>query len=80
MPQLKPKDIPVFATALHWADVFLTLDQEDFGVWIGGTVDGLRVLRPSDFLIEAAKARRSSTLILIPPVEEEENGSVTILD
>ena len=52
MPSLKSKDIPVLATALAWADFLLTLDQEDFGVWVGRAVDGLRVLRPADFLIE----------------------------
>lgn len=55
MPPLKSKDIPVFATALAWADVLLTLDHEDFGLWIGRTIDGLRILTPSNFLIEQRK-------------------------
>ncbi len=47
---LKSKDIPVIATALAWADVLLTLDDQDFGRWIGQSFNGLSILKPADFL------------------------------
>ncbi len=52
------KDRPVLFSALAWADVLLTLDEEDFGGLMGKTFYGLRVVRPGRFLeIERAAGR-----------------------
>lgn len=49
---LKSKDIPVLATALAWADVLLTLDEADFGPWIGKSFNKLQIFKPADFLMQ----------------------------
>ncbi len=52
------KDKPVLFTALACADVLLTLDRRDFRELLGGTVYGLRVLTPGEFLgLERAAGR-----------------------
>jgi hypothetical protein len=52
------KDRPILFSALAWADVLLTLDQNDFGGLIGMPFYGLRVLRPGQFLVEERTAHR----------------------
>jgi len=52
------KDRPILFSALAWADVLLTLDQNDFGGFIGKPFYGLRVLRPGQFLAEERAACR----------------------
>ena len=44
------KDKPVLFSALACADVLLTLDRRDFGMFLGGTAYGLRVSTPGEFL------------------------------
>ncbi len=52
------KDKPVLITALACADVLLTLDRRDFGLMLGQTVYGLRVLTPGAFLREERESGR----------------------
>lgn len=52
------KDKPVLLSALACADVLLTLDRRDFGLLLGQTVYGLRVLTPGSFLQEERECRR----------------------
>ena len=54
------KDRPVLITALAWADVFLTLDREDFIKVLGSSCYGLPILLPSEFLIRERKQGRLS--------------------
>jgi predicted nucleic acid-binding protein len=46
------KDRPILFSALVWADVLLTLDQNDFGGLMNKAFYGLRILRPAAFLEE----------------------------
>jgi hypothetical protein len=48
-----PKDRPVLIAALAAScEVLLTLDRGDFGVFLGRSVYGMRVLTPGMFLME----------------------------
>ena len=52
------KDRPVLLTALAFAQVLLTLDQDDFTGFLGRHFYGLPMLAPSEFLmIERAAGR-----------------------
>jgi predicted nucleic acid-binding protein len=44
------KDRPILFSALAWADVLLTLDQNDFGQLFGQKFYDLVILKPADFL------------------------------
>ncbi len=44
------KDRPILFTALGWAKVLLTLDQNDFGSLLGGNFYGLKILKPGAFI------------------------------
>lgn len=44
------KDRPILFGALAWADVLLTLDQDDFGGLMDAPFYGLQILRPGAFL------------------------------
>lgn len=44
------KDRPILFSALAWANVLLTLDQNDFGSLMGTTFYGLLILKPGAFL------------------------------
>ena len=52
------KDRPILFGALAWADVLLTLNQQDFGNLIDRTFYGLKVLRPGTFLLEERSCGR----------------------
>jgi hypothetical protein len=52
------KDRPILFSALAWADVLLTLDQEDFGSLMDKPFYGLLVLKPGPFLEGERKAGR----------------------
>lgn len=52
------KDLPVLLTALAWADVLITLDRDDFTGLLGSSFYSLRLLLPSEFLIEERSAGR----------------------
>ncbi len=52
------KDRPILFSALAWADVLLTLDQEHFGDWIGRSFYELQILRPGTFLERERNAGR----------------------
>jgi hypothetical protein len=43
------KDRPILFTALGWAKVLLTLDQNDFGELLGGNFYGLEIMKPGAF-------------------------------
>ena len=44
------KDKPILFSALAWADVLLTLDQDDFQSRTGNQFYGLQILRTGQFL------------------------------
>jgi hypothetical protein len=46
------KDRPILFSALAWAEILLTLDQQDFGKLMDGSFYGLRIMRPGVFLLE----------------------------
>jgi hypothetical protein len=52
------KDRPVLFSALAWADILLTLDEGDFGGFIGKPFYGLLVARPGVFLQQERAAGR----------------------
>lgn len=52
------KDRPILFTALAWADVPLTLDQNDFEPLLGGEFYGLAILTPGMFLRRERDAGR----------------------
>ena len=52
------KDRPILFSAFAYADVLLTLDQNDFGSFMDRTFYGLTVLRPGAFLERERAARR----------------------
>jgi len=54
----RTKDRPILYSALAWADVLLTLDQEDFGTLLGGEFYGLPILKPGGFLVRERAANR----------------------
>lgn len=54
----KSKDRPVLFTALAYADVLLTLDQEDFGAILNTVLYGLKILKPGTFLLQERMQNR----------------------
>jgi predicted nucleic acid-binding protein len=52
------KDLPILFSALAWADVLLTLDQDDFGALMDKPFYGLLILRPGVFLVRERAAGR----------------------
>lgn len=56
------KDRPILFSAMAWADVLLTLDQNDFGTLLGREFYGLPVLTPARFLEQEIAAGRIQRL------------------
>lgn len=52
------KDRPILLSALAWADILLTLDEQDFGGLMDNPFYGLLVLRPGAFLQRERAAGR----------------------
>ncbi|HEY3853591.1 MAG TPA: hypothetical protein VGO67_04265 [Verrucomicrobiae bacterium] len=52
------KDRPILFSALAWADVLLTLDRGDFGVFMEKPFYDLLVLKPGVFLERERNAGR----------------------
>lgn len=56
------KDRPILFTALGWAKILLTLDQNDFGELLGGNFYGLEIMKPAAFL---QRGRAAGTLKVV---------------
>jgi len=52
------KDRPILFSALAWADILLTLDENDFGPFMDNPFYGLLVFRPGVFLERERAAGR----------------------